>query len=495
MKESLEYKLLMVPARFSHRLSPRGNALVPVLLIVGALAVSALIFFFFTRPRMEQNRADKETAKSSGTAQASPGATPPRTTAPGKPEAPAPGATSTATAPAAPGKAPAPAPQPTAPTFGPEEIAKDFAFLLAKNDLASAAKTLAGDDAAHLAAAQAMLHKIFRELGYKPSAPGQPQVIGVDGTTLRLAIPLASSKAGAPATRLMLDLDRDDKGEWKVGKIHLSKELESALAALPEAPAKEAPAKPFIVVDQAPDALVMASDFVNDLLRLDLQAARKLVETEKVSSVKLAAICMVFEDGKYRLSDTKPLVATVSSENSSWVITRVRSDLLQQQTEFGLEMEKIGADWRVSGVNLSKLLSDSARPSTIEGVPYTPLVQSPKGGDSIALYFEYDQATLHPRAQKQLDIIASMLKASPNKKLTIGGFTDAKGSDQYNISLSEHRADAVKDYLLSRGVPPSQVATTGFGKSLPLSPNVNPDGTDNPEGRSHNRRAEILLDF
>jgi len=128
-------------------------------------------------------------------------------------------------------------------------------------------------------------------------------------------------------------------------------------------------------------------------------------------------------------------------------------------------------------------------------VPYTPLVQRPKGGDSIALYFEYDLATLHPRAQRQLDIIASLLKASPNKKLTIGGFTDAKGTDQYNISLSEHRAEAVRDYLLSRGVPATQVATTAFGKSLPLSPNINPDGTDNPEGRSHNRRAEILLDF
>jgi outer membrane protein OmpA-like peptidoglycan-associated protein len=482
----------MIPAQFPRR-RLRGNVLVPVLLIVGALAVSALIFFFFTRPHMEQNREQKEVATAPSTAPASPGATTPATTAPAKPDGTTPGAPST-TASAKPAPT-SPTPPPAVATYGPEEIAKDFAFLLAKNDLASAAKTLAGDDPSQMAAVQAMLHKIFRELGYKPSAPGQPQVIGLDGTSLRLAIPLVSSKPGMPAARLMLDLDRDDKGAWKVGKIHLPKELEAALAALPESPIKGAPGKPFIVVDQAPDALVMASDFVNDLLKLDLQSARKRVEMEKVSPVKLAAICMVFEDGKYRLADTKPLVATVSSESSSWVITRVRSDLLQQQTEFGLEMEKVGADWRVSGVNLSKLLSDSARPSTIEGVPYTPLVQSPKGGDSIALYFEYDQATLHPRAQRQLDIIASLLKASPNKKLTIGGFTDAKGSDQYNISLSEHRADAVRDYLLSRGVPVSQLATTGFGKSLPLSPNVNPDGTDNPEGRSHNRRAEILLDF
>jgi outer membrane protein OmpA-like peptidoglycan-associated protein len=248
-------------------------------------------------------------------------------------------------------------------------------------------------------------------------------------------------------------------------------------------------------VDQGPDALVFASDFVNTMLKLDFPAARRFVNLEKVSPVKLAALCIVFEDGKYRLSDNKPLVATVSTDNTSWVITRVRSESQKQQTEFGLEMEKQGAEWRITGVNLSKLLSDNAKATSADGVPYTPLVQSPKGGDSIALFFEYDQAELHPRAQKQLDIIVGLLKASPTKKLTISGFTDARGSDQYNVGLSGRRAVAVKEYLLGHGVPVSQVETSAFGKSLPLSPNVNPDGTDNPEGRSRNRRAEILLDF
>ncbi len=102
---------------------------------------------------------------------------------------------------------------------------------------------------------------------------------------------------------------------------------------------------------------------------------------------------------------------------------------------------------------------------------------------------------LHPRAQAQLNIVASILKASPSKNLKIGGHTDAKGSDQYNVALSQRRAAAVKQYFLDQGVPPLQVETVGFGKALPLSPNANPDGSDNPEGRSRNRRAEILLDF
>ena len=484
----------MFRAPSPQRVFPRGNALGPILIIVAALGISALVFFLFTRPQMQK---DKEVAEAQSGA--------PQATAPGTSSAPAapsgatsPGAPAVASgtpAPAAPKPAPTPAPAP-AREAKPEDLAKEFAFMVTKNDLASAAKILAGDDDDQTTAVQAMLQRVFRELGYKPSAPGQPEFIGQEGDILRLAIPLTSTKPGAPSARLMLDLERDDKGAWKVSKVHLPKELESSLAGLPgPPPGTRAAEHPLIVVDQGPDSLVFASNFVNTMLKLDFPGARKFVDLERVSPVKLAALCIVFEDGKYRLSDNKPLVATVSTENTSWVITRVWSDTQRQQTEFGLEMEKAGADWRITGVNLSKLLSDNARATSADGVPYTPLVQSPKGGDSIALFFEYDQAVLHPRAQKQLDIIVGLLKASPTKKLTISGFTDARGSDQYNVGLSQRRAVAVKEYLLAHEVPASQVETTGFGKNLPLSPNVKPDGTDNPEGRSRNRRAEILLDF
>lgn len=476
----------------SRRPRSRGNALVPVLLILAALAVSALIFFFFTRPHMERGQ-DSGTVQSS-----SPAPSGDQTKTTSQPAAP-PAAAPITTTPAS--STPAmPAPTPVKPAT-PEELAKNFATLLSKNDLTAAAKAMTGDDPAQAAAVEAVLDKVIHGLGYQLTAPGQPQIIGQQGSTLRLAIPLTPPVPGAPASRLMFDLERDEKGEWKVSKIHLPKELEPALASLPPsvapgtAAAAAAPAQPFIVVDQAVDALVFASDFVNTLLRLEFPAARKLVNTEKVSPVKLAALCIVFEDGKYRLADTRPIVATVSTENSSWVIVRIWSESQKQQTEFGLEMEKTGPEWRISGLNLSKILGDSARVSSANGVPYTPLVQRPKGGDSIALYFEFDQAALHPRAQKQLDIVVNLLKASPTKKLTIGGFTDAHGSDEYNISLSQRRAAAVKEYIISHGVPQTQVETSAFGKSSPLSPNANPDGSDNPEGRSHNRRAEILLDF
>ena len=102
---------------------------------------------------------------------------------------------------------------------------------------------------------------------------------------------------------------------------------------------------------------------------------------------------------------------------------------------------------------------------------------------------------LHPRAKKQIEIIASIMKADPGKKLQIAGHTDALGDDSYNVRLSRTRADSVKALLVSLGVPEPQIETVGLGKAQPLSPNQKADGTDDPEGRSHNRRAEIFLDF
>jgi OmpA-OmpF porin, OOP family len=191
------------------------------------------------------------------------------------------------------------------------------------------------------------------------------------------------------------------------------------------------------------------------------------------------------------------MVITVASPQVSWVIAQVVSEKLQQQTEFGVEMQRDSEDkpWKVVGLNLSDLLGSFAQSAAKMGVPYTPIVTNPKGGESLALYFEYDHAGLHPRAKKQLEIVAGLLKSNGSRKLHITGHTDALGSDGYNIGLSQGRAKSVKEELVALGVAQEQVVTEGLGKAAPLSPNQKSDGTDDPEGRSKNRRAEIFLDF
>ena len=95
----------------------------------------------------------------------------------------------------------------------------------------------------------------------------------------------------------------------------------------------------------------------------------------------------------------------------------------------------------------------------------------------------------------QLQIIATILKSDPAKTIEINGHADAKGSAGYNIDLSDGRASSGKEKLIALGVNPSQIITKAFGEARPYQPNLNPDGSDNPNGRKHNRRAEVYLNF
>jgi outer membrane protein OmpA-like peptidoglycan-associated protein len=113
---------------------------------------------------------------------------------------------------------------------------------------------------------------------------------------------------------------------------------------------------------------------------------------------------------------------------------------------------------------------------------------------SADVLFDFNKADLKPEAEPSLDKAATVLKANPGAQVTIGGHTDGKGSDAYNQPLSEKRAATVAQWFIARNaVSAANVHTKGWGKSKPVAPNTNPDGSDNPEGRAKNRRVEIVV--
>lgn len=108
--------------------------------------------------------------------------------------------------------------------------------------------------------------------------------------------------------------------------------------------------------------------------------------------------------------------------------------------------------------------------------------------------FDFDSADIKPEAAPSLQKLASVLEANLTAKVSIEGHTDAKGTDDYNMRLSERRAASVKQWLLSNAqVDGSNLTTRGWGKSKPVAPNTKADGTDDPEGRAKNRRVEIIV--
>ncbi|HPY68046.1 MAG TPA: OmpA family protein [Bacteroidales bacterium] len=105
------------------------------------------------------------------------------------------------------------------------------------------------------------------------------------------------------------------------------------------------------------------------------------------------------------------------------------------------------------------------------------------------ILFEFDKYDLNSEARSALEAVKSILVNHPDLKIEVAGYTDAKGSVSYNLTLADKRAQAVIDYLTSPAIPASRFTKKSFGKSNFAAINTNSDGSDNPEGRKYNRRV------
>jgi outer membrane protein OmpA-like peptidoglycan-associated protein len=113
-------------------------------------------------------------------------------------------------------------------------------------------------------------------------------------------------------------------------------------------------------------------------------------------------------------------------------------------------------------------------------------------GDGILLNlpdvtFAVDSTEISPSFQASLDKVAQSMVQYPDSLIDVYGHTDSTGSDQYNMDLSQRRADAVARYLISRGVSSARLQAKGMGESYPVSDNTT------AEGRARNRRVEVKI--
>ena len=104
-----------------------------------------------------------------------------------------------------------------------------------------------------------------------------------------------------------------------------------------------------------------------------------------------------------------------------------------------------------------------------------------------SVLFAFGKAELLPSAQSRLNDVADSLIKNGERKLVVEGHTDSVGSSSSNMTLSQHRADAVKSYLVSRGYSADLIEARGIGKDRPIADNKS------LEGRANNRRVEIIV--
>lgn len=169
-------------------------------------------------------------------------------------------------------------------------------------------------------------------------------------------------------------------------------------------------------------------------------------------------------------NDPQVAIAKKQAELERQRIELEKKSLELQQKELDLEKARQEFQAQQSGRSLSMNLS----------------------GDVL---FDYDKAALKPAAEEALKKVAVVLSQFPESKVTVEGYTDAKGTKNINMQLSRERAQAVKDWLVKNGgVAAANIAAKGFGEQYPVAANTNADGTDNPISRALNRRVSIIVE-
>jgi OOP family OmpA-OmpF porin len=127
-------------------------------------------------------------------------------------------------------------------------------------------------------------------------------------------------------------------------------------------------------------------------------------------------------------------------------------------------------------------IADTAAPAPVAAIA---VPSSEKITFEADTFFDFDKSVLKPAGKTKLDDLASKLQGIDIEVVVATGHTDSIGSDAYNIKLSLRRANAVKAFLVSKGIPADRIFTAGKGEGTPVASNKTRDG------RAKNRRVEV----
>ncbi len=193
--------------------------------------------------------------------------------------------------------------------------------------------------------------------------------------------------------------------------------------------------------------------------------------------------------------DGNPLVADIKWENlaDGQNIGQLKTDPVKGNyfitvplgKNYGYYAEKEGY-YPVS--NNVDLTNEKGFVNITENIVLVPVKKIAEEGVAVRInniFFDVDEAELHLESRAELDRLAQLIKLYPNAKVEISGHTDSKASSEYNQRLSERRAQAVVDYLISVGGNRKLLVAKGYGETKPVA------GNDTEEGRAMNRRVEF----
>jgi outer membrane protein OmpA-like peptidoglycan-associated protein len=161
-----------------------------------------------------------------------------------------------------------------------------------------------------------------------------------------------------------------------------------------------------------------------------------------------------------------------------------------QRTELVAQRDQARLDARTREAEAARMAATTAQQQTAELQRELAAARATDRGLVLTLgdvLFSTGAADLKPGSIRDLDQLVSFLAKHPDRTIIIEGHTDSVGGEEFNLGLSQRRADSVRSYLVRQGVDPARIRSTGMGESVPVASN------DNAGGRQQNRRVEIVI--
>lgn len=213
----------------------------------------------------------------------------------------------------------------------------------------------------------------------------------------------------------------------------------------------------------------------------DLFLATPLCSVDLLVIVTNAKTGEILDNAKVAILDAKNnIIATQYSNNNGEVNFKIECN-----TPYSIQASKDGFEGNVFAVEKSKgptaKLPAPLQPIDVIVTP-TEIVLKP-------IYFEFDKSNITQQGAFELDKLVQVMKNNDKLVIFAKSHTDSRGSDTYNLSLSDRRAQATVQYVISKGIPAERISGKGFGESEPVVP-CNPC---TEEEYAKNRRSEFLI--
>ena len=336
------------------------------------------------------------------------------------------------------------------------------------------------------------IKNVLKEGGIENIEIKQIYPLAKDNETERFSVSIADKdSAGDLSEKIHVGIKKSSSGDPKISEINLSKNLSSKANFSNRENIFD------VKVNHHDDALFVADYFVSALRDLNYETAVSYCLPDQGLVEKIAGLCIMIEGGKFIVSQENPIEILESLENSS--VLRIHLDSTNNQKTFNftiqLSSEYQGQNslWNINKIYLEEAFSSYFSLEDTK-FPFVPVRTDLNTGDCLVVYFDFKSSELSQRSKNQLQILADVLNIIQKSSLKIYGHADEIGSQDFNMNLSIKRAFSVKNFLISKGIETSKIDVYGKGESQEWLPNRLASGTDNPIGRSYNRRVEIYLD-